>query len=178
MREGGVLFASLIRTVVLKESGADTKIGPMIGRMTSFAHKLMTGVQGLLMLKRATASLALIICGSVSARTPSVPVEKSCREHPQIIGKCFTVHGRLSVYNGNPAVRLRRSGTKRILGVSDQRFSLPEYRNIPESLMKELGGENEIVADFLVCPFTRQKPGEMQLICIESAKNVAVRSRH
>jgi len=128
------------------------------------------------MLTRVAATLFLIVWGSVATPSPSIAVEKSCREHPQLVGKCFTVHGSLSVYNGNPAVRLRRIGTKRILGVSDQRFKLPDYRNIPESLGHQLNGENELVGDFQICPFTRSKPGEMQLICIESAKNVVVRT--
>jgi len=126
---------------------------------------------------RILTSLLLILCISASAMSPPVPAEKSCREHPQLVGKCFTVHGRLSTYNGNPAVRLWRIGTKRVLGVSDQRFSLPGYRNIPEDLAKQLDGEHEILGDFLVCPFTRPRPGEMQLMCIESAKNVVVKKR-
>jgi hypothetical protein len=128
------------------------------------------------MFTRVVATLFLIVWGSVATISPSVPVEKSCREHPQLVGKCYTVHGSLSVYNGNPAVRLRRIGTKRIFGVSDQRFKLPDYRNIPESLAHQLNGENELVGDFRICPFTRSKAGEMQLICIESAKNVVVRA--
>ena len=124
---------------------------------------------------RIATSLVLILCGSVLAMSPPVLVEKSCREHPQLVGKCFSVHGRLSTHNGNPAVRLWRIGTKRVLGVSDQRFSLPGYRNIPEDLAKQLDGENEILGYFLVCPFTRPRPGEMQLMCIESAKNIVVK---
>ena len=124
---------------------------------------------------RFALSLLLILWGSTSARSPAVLIEKSCREHPQLIGKCFRVHGRLSTYNGNPAVRLWNLRTKRMLGVSDQRFSLPGYRNIPEDLAKQLDGETNIYADFLVCPFTRARPREMQLICVESAKNVMVK---
>jgi hypothetical protein len=124
---------------------------------------------------RLTISLLLILCGSVLAVSPSASPEKSCREHPQLIGKCFNVHGRLSTYSGNPALRLWRIGTRRILGVSEQRFSLPGYRNIPEDLSQQLNGENTIIGDFLVCPFTRDRAGEMQLMCIESAKNIVVR---
>lgn len=126
---------------------------------------------------RLTISLLLILCGSVSAMSPPLAAEKSCREHPQLIGKCFTVHGRLSSYNGNPAVRLWRIGTRRVLGVSEQRFSLPGYRNLPEDLAKQLNGENMIIGDFLVCPFTRDRTGEMQLMCIESAKNIVVKQK-
>lgn len=124
---------------------------------------------------RLTISLLLILCGSVSAMSPLLAAEKTCREHPQLIGKCFNVRGRLSTYNGNPAVRLWRIGTRRMLGVSDQRFSLPGYRNIPEDLSQQLNSENIIMGDFLVCPFTRDRAGEMQLMCIESAKNIVVR---
>lgn len=129
------------------------------------------------MFKSVIALLLLVIWGNAAAISTSAPAEKSCRQHPQLFGKCSTVHGTLSVYNGNPAVRLRRSGTKRILGVSDQRFNLKEYSNIPESLRKRLNEDDELIGDFMVCPFTRSKPGEMQLICIESAKNVLARKR-
>ena len=130
------------------------------------------------MFRRAMASLLLMICGSVFASPPlSEPAEKSCRAHPQLIGKCFRVHGKLAVYNGTPAVRLRRTGTGRILGVSEQRSNLPDYRNLPESLAQQLNGDHEIDADFLVCPFTKSKAREMQLICIESAKNLVVGKR-
>ena len=127
------------------------------------------------MFARILTSALLVLCGSVSAMTPPLPAEKSCREHPQVVGKCFNVHGRLSIYNGNPAVRLWNLRTKRMLGVSDQRFSLPGYRNLPEDLARHLDGETNIYGDFLVCPFTRPRPREMQLICVESAKHVMVK---
>ena len=123
-------------------------------------------------------SLLLLISASVSARSPIQAVTgKSCREHPQLIGKCFVVRGSLSAHNGAPAVRLRRLGTRRVLGVSEQRFNLPGYRNLPEDLTEQLYGDNEIIGDFLVCPFTKPKPREMQLVCIESANNTLVRKR-
>ena len=127
---------------------------------------------------RIMAGLLLFLSASVVVPIPiNGTTEKSCREHPQLVGKCFAVRGRLSVYNGAPAVRLWRIGTRRVLGVSEQRFNLPGYRNLPESLTQQLNGDNEIVGDFLVCPFTRPKPREMQLVCIESAKNVSVQNR-
>jgi hypothetical protein len=107
--------------------------------------------------------------------SPPFAAAKSCREHPRLVGKCFNVHGRLSTWNGNPAVRLWNLRTRRMLGVSDQRFSVPEYRNLPEDLAKRLDGETNIYADFLVCPFTRPRPRDMQLICIESAKHVMIK---
>lgn len=129
------------------------------------------------MIGRIAASL-LFFCAGLSAPSPAPETtDKSCREHPQLIGKCFNVKARLSVYNGAPAVRLWRSGTRRMLGVSEQRFNLPGYRNLPVSLSQQLNGDNEIVADFLVCPFTRSRPREMQLVCIESASNVSIQKK-
>src|SRR6266851_4766894 len=126
------------------------------------------------MLTRIATSLVLILGGSVSAISPPLQAQKSCRQHPQLIGKCFNMRGRLSVYNGAPAVRLWRIGTRRVMGISEQRFSQSGYRNLPEDLLKQLNVESELFGDFLVCPFTPAKPREMQLVCIESAKNVVV----
>lgn len=128
----------------------------------------------ILLIRFVTVAL-LILGGSVSASSPAVQVQKSCREHPQLVGKCFSVHGRLSSYNGNPAVRLWNLRTKRLLGVSDQRFNVAGYRNLPEDLANKLDGEVNIYADFLVCPFTRSRPHEMQLVCVESARHVMVK---
>jgi hypothetical protein len=134
------------------------------------------------MLTRIATSLVFILCTGLSLTAPSFSPEtfspeKSCRDHPKLAGRCFNVYGRLSTYNGNPAVRLWRIGTKRVLGVSEQRFSLPGYRNLPEELSQQLDGENMIIGSFLVCPFTRPKPGEMQLMCIESAKDIIVKKK-
>lgn len=127
------------------------------------------------MFVQIAASLLVMVFGSLSVMSPAVSPEKSCQNHPQLIGKCFNVHGRLSTYNGNPAVRLWNLRTRRMLGVSDQRFSQPGYSNLPEDLAKQLTGENHIYGDFLVCPFTKPKPREMQLICVESVKNTMVK---
>ena len=131
------------------------------------------------MISRIVISLLLIISAGVSAKSPSQEVaEKSCREHPQLIGKCFVVRGRLSVYNGAPALRLWRIGTRRVLGISEQRFKVPGYRNLPESLARQLNGDNEVRGDFLVCPFTRVRSHVMQLVCVESARNLSVQKRN
>ncbi len=99
-----------------------------------------------------------------------------CRAQPSLVGKCFTVRGRLSLYNGAPTIRLWRLGTKRMLGVSAS-YSRDGYSSIPEELEKKLDWDTEVWGDFLVCPFTPQRPKEMQMICIEDGKNVVVRKR-
>ena len=130
------------------------------------------------MLLRLTI-LGLLLTSSVNvlAQSPVEAKEKSCREHPLLTGRCFTVRGRLSVYNGAPARRIWKVGTKRILGISEQRFSVAGYRNIPEDIESKISEDVALYGDFLVCPFTRSKPGEMQLVCIDEAKNLVVKNR-
>ena len=108
---------------------------------------------------------------------PSEAKEKSCREHPLLAGRCFTLRGRLSIYNGAPARRLWKVGTKRVLGVSEQRFSVAGYSNIPEDIESKISQDVALFGDFVVCPFTRSRPGEMQLVCIDEAKNLVIRKR-
>jgi hypothetical protein len=120
--------------------------------------------------------LVLVVPAYASAQTPTRPSdEKPCRQHPQLIGKCFSVRGRLAVYNGAPALRLWKVGTRRVLGISEQRFSVAGYRNIPEDIQEKVNQDVDLFGDFLVCPFTPSRPGVMQLVCIESGKNLAVR---
>ena len=88
----------------------------------------------------------------------------ACRAQPSLVGKCFTVRGRLSLYNGAPTIRLWRAGARRMLGVSAS-YSREGYSSIPEEIEKKLEWENEVWGDFLVCPFTLARPKEMLLMC-------------
>jgi hypothetical protein len=101
---------------------------------------------------------------------------RPCRAQPTLIGKCFKVRGRLSLYNGAPTIRLWRAGTKRILGVSAS-YAQDGSSSIPAEIEKQLGWETELWGDYLVCPFTREHPGVMQMICIEGASRTSVRKR-
>ena len=121
----------------------------------------------------------ILVAGSIlPVELPAAETQgKSCRQHPQLVGKCFTVHGRLSVYNGAPAMRIWKVGTKRMLGISEQRFAVEGYPNVPETIQNQLNQDVEIFGDFLVCPFTRPKAGEMQMVCVEEGKNLKVQKR-
>lgn len=120
--------------------------------------------------------LLLLISPPAVSGQAELPKPKPCRAQPTLVGKCFRVRGRLSFYNGNPTIRLWRAGTKRMLGVSAS-YSREGYSSIPEEIEKQLNWENEVWGDFLVCPFTPQRPGEMQMMCIDEGKNVKVRKR-
>jgi hypothetical protein len=97
------------------------------------------------------------------------PSYGACKTDPDIIGACFTVHGRLSAWNGTPPMRIWRVGTKRVLGVPNE--------ILPEEVANRMDWGIEAYGDFMVCPFTQERPGEMQMVCIESAENVIYKKR-
>jgi hypothetical protein len=123
--------------------------------------------------------LFLLLAGSVVADPPEAQEAQSCRTRSGVVGKCFTVRGRLSVYNGTPSIRLWPLGSKRLLGVIDPKdpSNAPGPSVFPTAIKAQLDWDKEITGDFLVCPLTRSKPGRMQTICIESGKNLVVRQR-
>lgn len=122
-------------------------------------------------------AIALLCALTAVASSSRMIEEKSCREHPKLVGKCFRVHGRLSVYNGAPALRLFNFGTKRVLGISEQRFALAGYSNVPAEITANIDQDKTLIADYVVCPFTRQRRGEMQMVCIEKVRNLEVRKK-
>lgn len=97
------------------------------------------------------------------------PGFQACKTDPDIVGACFKIHGRLSAWNGTPTMRIWRTGTNRILGVHDD--------IMPESLASQLNWDLEAYGDYLVCPFSEQKPGAMQSVCIEEAEHVVTKHR-
>jgi hypothetical protein len=98
------------------------------------------------------------------------PAFEPCKSDPDIVGACFLVHGRLSFWNGTPTTRIWRIGTKRILG---DHYDMP----LPESLAVHMNSfGDEAYGDFTVCPFTKERPGAMQMVCVESAKQVVYKS--
>ena len=121
--------------------------------------------------------LALLLFMRHNAYAVAEPSGKMpCRQHPQLSGPCFQIRGRLSVYNGAPALRIWPIGSKRLLGISEGRFLLPNYENIPADVLAQLVTADSLMfADFTVCPFTRDVPGVMRLVCLDSAKNVLIK---
>jgi hypothetical protein len=102
---------------------------------------------------------------------------KSCRDHPKLSGACFSVRGRMSLWNGTPSVRIWRVGTSRILGVSEQKYYEPGICNLPNSLLAVLDWEKDVFGDFVVCPFAPDRPGVMRLVCVDSASNIVAKNR-
>ncbi len=128
--------------------------------------------------------LLLLLVGSVSAlsaqskssnaitsATADNSKNPACKSDKRVVEACFTVRGRMSNWNGNPTSRIWIIGTKRMLGVRvDTEF--------PKSLAEKLGDFDDVATgDFEVCPFTKQEPGKMQIVCVASVANIKMSKR-
>ena len=106
-----------------------------------------------------------------------------CGAIPYAKAPCFTVHGILQGSNGVPAVRLWRSGTKRVLGIVGGDGDPAADGLIPEPLNGQMttgtvGWLRSAEADFRVCPLATEKAGWMQPVCLVGASHVVFTRRH
>jgi hypothetical protein len=106
---------------------------------------------------------------------PAFAEAPKCKGNPKVIGACYSVHGRLT--SGADTIRLWLwpVGTKRMLGVTAG--PIPDDADDPISPrnLKLNPGDNAIYGDFEVCPFTPERKGEMQMVCIESATHLVAK---
>jgi hypothetical protein len=138
---------------------------------------------------------ALILCALVAQAIPQKTAKRkiACKTQENA-ASCYWTHGRLSVANGNPSLRLWKVGTKRILGVYSGPSTFPPRTNedsespeLPANLDRayeaeykrrlkikdpDAGLPEPVFADFEVCPLEPGHPGWMQAVCVESVKNV------
>ena len=128
--------------------------------------------------------MALILSVPATLAIPQDTAQRkiACKT-PEIAPMCYWTRGRLGVYNGNPSFRIWKIGTSRIIGIHSgpdaQRLDPldGEHPEFPTNVRQVAGGLTEghrIFADFEICPFAPDRPGEMQFGCIESARNIAV----
>ena len=122
--------------------------------------------------------ILLLLTSSVIGGSHFAPAPESCRSRSDVAGKCFKVHGRLSVYNGTPSIRLWPIGTKRLLGIIDPTdpSNAPGPTVLPVEIKNKLDWDKDVLGEFLVCPLTHQQPSKMQTVCIESGKNLIERA--
>ena len=103
---------------------------------------------------------------------------------PENATTCFWTHGRLQEYEGTPAYRLWKIGTRHLFGIYSgpsawrgNRLAIDnEDPEFPSNLRKLVqSGLVQVFADFEVCPLEPERPGSIQAACIESAKNLFVK---
>ena len=119
----------------------------------------------------SVASAALLFQAGIAmvgfAATPA------CTQNTHLVGQCFTMQGRLSVH-ANMRPYLSPIGTHRLLGIAGPDGAIimpPEIARIFASPPFD----RQLVANFEVCPFTRPRPGTMQMVCIAAARNLKIR---
>jgi hypothetical protein len=82
--------------------------------------------------------------GRLNSRIP--PQKKSCKHHPKVIGACFTVSGRLSVYN----TARRPCGFGRLepaacLRFQSRGFQEVGYVNVPEDIRSKVNFDTDLL---------------------------------
>ena len=131
-------------------------------------------------MKRIVVLLALVVVASAIAGSPRYAEKRrvACKTEENA-KTCYWIHGRLSIYNGNPTFRLWKIGTRRLLGIYSGPGAGPsvdggdeEDVELPSNLMKYDFTKVSVFGDYEVCPFVPEKEGRMQPACIESAKNI------
>jgi hypothetical protein len=106
---------------------------------------------------------------------PAFAAPPKCKGNLKVVGACYSVHGRLNLGADTVRLWLWPVGTKRMLGVTaGPRLDDADDPIRPQSL-KFNPGEEAIYGDFEVCPFTPERKGEMQLVCIESASHLVAK---
>ncbi len=93
---------------------------------------------------------------------------QNCKTNPDIVGSCFKIRGRISEWNGSLTTRIWPVGTNRVLAL---------YGTLPGAIKERYSFDVNVFADLEVCPFEKDAPGEMRLVCIESAKNIRFEER-
>ncbi len=74
--------------------------------------------------------------------------------------------------NGTPALRIWPIGTRRLLGVTAG--PIADDADAPICPKEMLKWPAEEYGDFAVCPFTHERPGHMQMVCVESVSHPVV----
>ncbi len=122
----------------------------------------------------AVAGLLLAAGAAAVAEEASPP----CKGAPTVVDACFTVHGRLGVYNGVP-IRIWVVGTQHMLGVKDATGGGVTVRPEIQALLSQgEPGATVVYGDYQVCPLSKAHAGWMQFVCIESAAHLAAGRRN
>ena len=121
-------------------------------------------------------SVVFIIATAIVLASPAFAAAGACAASPKRVGACFTVRGRLALWNGAPAFRIWPVGTKRMLGVNGADDDPDAASPIPDAVAKLRATDmTQVYGDYRVCPFSRGRPGHMQFVCIDSAANLSAR---
>jgi len=145
---------------------------------------------------------ALGLCAVAAQALPQTAAKRkiTCKT-PENAASCYWTHGRLTFYNINASYRIWKVGTKRILiiysgpstypplGSAALDATNPEFPpNLEEVYKTEYNRRravkdpipewpDPVFANFEVCPLEPERKGEMQAVCVESARDIFVQRR-
>jgi len=87
---------------------------------------------------------------------------------------CMDVHGRVSIANGSPSVRIWPVGTKRMLAVVPDETDLSQ---VPQIVRRYLDLNTRVYGDFTICPVEADRAGHMRKVRFAKAANLVVERR-
>jgi hypothetical protein len=105
---------------------------------------------------------------------------QSCKTSHNLVGACFTVHGRLFESHGTPRIRIDGIGGGQVLGVLDRQSRFESAELVPDSvnaLLLPARSTTDIYGDYEVCPFEKSTNLAMRAVCIQSASHLTARRR-
>jgi len=95
-----------------------------------------------------------------------------------VVRACFNIHGKLYV-PANMRTRLwPLDGSKHeyAIHIDDNGGGPTDFDPpMPESVRTLLNPQHNVFGDFTICPFTLEKPGMLQIGCIDSARHLVAR---
>lgn len=100
---------------------------------------------------------------STETKTSRCSSPPTCKTNPNLVGKCFSVRGRMNYWNGTPSTRIWVLGTHHMLDLPCEDSGLP-----PDIRAHFQDFDDEVVGVFEVCPFSKDQKGQMQSVCVES----------
>jgi hypothetical protein len=92
-----------------------------------------------------------------------------CQGHVEAPAQCRWIAGKMSIFNGTPAVRIHQRGSKKVYAVGPS-----EHELMPDELKSKLTLDNEIEADFRVCPIYKFQKNGLREVCVDDMKNLRV----
>jgi len=94
---------------------------------------------------------------------------------------CYTIRGRLAMYNGNPTLRIWVVGTHRVLAVNFHGVNGVLSYDLPDTLVRlltsweeETAWHKRIFGNFTVCPLEKYRSGWMQAVSVNAVSNINI----
>jgi hypothetical protein len=105
---------------------------------------------------------------------------QSCKTSHNLVGACFTVHGRLFEAKNRPRIRIDGTGARQIFGILDRQSLAESPELIPatvNALRMAAPAATDIYGDYEICPFEKDTTGSLRAVCIQSASHLIARRR-